>query len=166
MAYEKDKVQELIEGTIDFETLHRMLSSPKDSERFGMVLEILQEGVSWEDRILLPIGPNLFIVQRTTDKRWITKCRCGHEFGPWKENWKLNALIHVRETPESLNELYPRLMSPDPTWQVIREYFCPGCATLLEVEAPTPWYPVIHDFEPDIAGFYKEWLGSEVPEGY
>lgn len=165
MAYERDQVKELIDGTIDFDTLHRMLSSPKDAERFGMMLEILQEQVPWKDRILLPLGPNLFIVQRALDKRWVTKCRCGHEFSPWKENWKLNALIHVRETPESLNELYPRLMSPDPGWQVFREYFCPGCASLLEVEAPTPWYPVIHDFEPDIVGFYRDWLGLEVPQG-
>jgi acetone carboxylase gamma subunit len=31
------------------------------------------------------------------------------------------------------------------------------------VEAPTPWYPVVHDFEPDIDTFYKDWLGLPVP---
>jgi hypothetical protein len=31
-------------------------------------------------------------------------------------------------------------------------------------EAPTPWYPVIHDFEPDIDTFYRDWLGIPVPE--
>ena len=35
---------------------------------------------------------------------------------------------------------------------------------MLDVEAPTPWYPVIHDFEPDIDAFYKEWLDMPVPE--
>jgi len=47
---------------------------------------------------------------------------------------------------------------------VYREYFCPECGTLHEVEAPTPWYPVIHDFEPDIETFYREWLSLQVPE--
>lgn len=63
-----------------------------------------------------------------------------------------------------MEEIYPRLMTPTSTWQVSREYFCPQCATLHDVEAPTPWYPVIRDFEPDIDTFYKDWLGMAVPE--
>ena len=63
-----------------------------------------------------------------------------------------------------MNEVYPKLMSPDPEWQVLREYYCPGCASLLEVEAVTPWYPVIHDFEPDIDTFYNEWMKMELPK--
>ncbi|MCG2657473.1 MAG: acetone carboxylase subunit gamma, partial [Hydrogenophaga sp.] len=39
----------------------------------------------------------------------------------------------------------------------------PTCGTLHDVEAPTPWYPVIHDFEPDIEAFYKEWVNLPVP---
>ncbi|MDU7522871.1 MAG: acetone carboxylase subunit gamma [Roseomonas mucosa] len=45
-----------------------------------------------------------------------------------------------------------------------REYFCPLSGDLLDVEAPTPWYSIIHDFEPDIDTFYKKWLGLDVPE--
>ena len=55
-------------------------------------------------------------------------------------------------------------MAPDPAWQVYREYCCPDCGVLLDVEAPTPWYPVLHDFEPDIPTFYRDWLGLAVPE--
>ena len=29
---------------------------------------------------------------------------------------------------------------------------------------PGIWYPVIHDFEPDIDSFYQDWLGIELPE--
>ena len=43
-------------------------------------------------------------------------------------------------------------------------HYCPSCGTMHDVEAPTPWYPVIHDFEPDIETFYKEWVGLPVPE--
>jgi hypothetical protein len=53
-------------------------------------------------------------------------------------------------------------MAPDTKWQVYREYYCPVCATQHDVEAPTPWYPVVHDFEPDIDTFYKEWLGRRL----
>jgi acetone carboxylase gamma subunit len=33
----------------------------------------------------------------------------------------------------------------------------------LEVEAVPPGYPVLHEFLPDIEGFYRGWLGREVP---
>ena len=56
------------------------------------------------------------------------------------------------------------LMAPDTQWQVYREYYCPTCGTMHDVEAPTPWYPVIHDFEPDIEAFYKEWVKLPLPE--
>jgi acetone carboxylase gamma subunit len=47
----------------------------------------------------------------------------------------------------------------------IREYICPGCATLLEVDAVPPGWPVIFDFLPDLEGFYEEWLGRPLPNG-
>ena len=54
-------------------------------------------------------------------------------------------------------------MGGDPRWNHLREYFCPGCKTLLEVEAVPPGYPVVHDFLPDLEGFYTEWLRRELP---
>ena len=91
------------------------------------------------------------------------KCDCGHEFCDYRENWKLEALINVRDTVESLREIYPDKMHGDPEWNSLREYFCPGCKTLLEVEAVPPGYPVIHDFVPDLEGFYEDWLGRPLP---
>ena len=38
--------------------------------------------------------------------------------------------------------------------------FCPQCGTLHEVEAAAPGYPIVHDFEPDLEGFYRDWLGK------
>lgn len=34
---------------------------------------------------------------------------------------------------------------------------------LLETEAVPPGYPVMHEYLPDVEGFYKGWLGREVP---
>lgn len=164
MAFTKEKVRDLINGTIDDDTYQQMLTRPKDNERFFTYLEILQEQVPWDDKIVLPLGPKLFIVQQPADKRWVIKSWSGHVFCNWNENWKMHALIRVRDTQEKMEELYPKLMAPSVEWQVIREYIDPVSGELLDVEAPVPWYPVIHDFEPDIDTFYKEWLGVDVPE--
>ncbi|MDA5108001.1 acetone carboxylase subunit gamma [Brevibacillus thermoruber] len=161
--YDKRTIEELIDGTIDFFKLKEMLSHFKDPERFDTYLGILQERVPWEERILLPAGLHLYIVQKESGDR-IVKCDCGHEFCDYRDNWKLHALIYVRDTEEKLEELYPKLLAPDPQWQVIREYYCPSCGVQLEVENVTPWYPVIKDFEPDIDAFYEEWLGRPVPQ--
>ncbi|GAA9305210.1 hypothetical protein BTM391_13380 [Helicobacter pylori] len=109
------------------------------------------------------MGPHLFVVQ-DSQKKWVIKCSCGHAFCAPEENWKLHANIYVRDTAEKMEEVYPKLLASDTNWQVYREYICPDCGILLDVEAPTPWYPVIHDFEPDIEAFYKDWLGIQPPE--
>lgn len=164
MSYEKGKIEELIDGKIDWPSLHTMLSTPKDQDRFKTYLEILQERASYPDKIVLPYGLHINIVQRPADKKWVLKCDCGHEFCGWKENYKLHTRIRVRETAADMDEIYPKLMSPHPDWQVIREHYCPECATMLDVEAPTPWYPILHDWQPDVDAFYKDWVNLEVPE--
>jgi acetone carboxylase gamma subunit len=62
-----------------------------------------------------------------------------------------------------LQEVYPPMMHSDPEWMVLREFYCPGCASLLEVEAVPPGYPIIQDFQPDLETLYKEWLGEDLP---
>jgi acetone carboxylase gamma subunit len=91
---------------------------------------------TWKEPILLPIGEHLYIVQKGNER--IVKCDCGHEFGSYTENWKLNAHIFVQETEVLLQELYPGAKAPDPTLQELREFICPDCGTLLEVEALPP----------------------------
>jgi acetone carboxylase gamma subunit len=54
------------------------------------------------------------------------------------------------------------MMHSDPEWMELREFYCPGCFALLEVEAVPPGYPVLFDFQPDIDGLY-EWLGLPLP---
>jgi acetone carboxylase gamma subunit len=66
----------------------------------------------------------------------------------------------VRDSEEALREIYPNSDLPDPEWMEIREFICPECGTLHEVEAAAPGYPIVHDFEPDLEGFYRDWLGQ------
>ncbi|MFP6560654.1 acetone carboxylase subunit gamma [Paraburkholderia sp. B3] len=163
-TYTREQIRNLVDGKLDWDTTLRMLSMPKDGERFQMYIDALQQKLGWKERIVLPLGPHLYIVQQPATKKWVTQCDCGHVFGDYRENWKLHANIFVRDTEEAMDEVYPRLMAPDTQWQVYREYYCPTCGTMHDVEAPTPWYPVVHDFEPDIDAFYSEWVKLPVPE--
>ena len=152
----QDTIRELMEGTLPWPQTRRIMSSYKDEDRFWTVLAVLQERVGWSERILLPIGDHLFIVQGERGR--VTKCECGQEFGPYRRNWKLGAHIRVRNTPDALRELYPTSDIPDPAWMELREFICQDCGTLHEVEACAPGYPIVHDFEPDLEGFYRDWL--------
>ncbi len=162
MRVDKQMLADLIDERLPRNTVHAIQSSFKDPGRFDTYLELLQERVAWEDPIILPFGEHLYVVAKP-DGRRVIKCDCGHEFCEVEHNWKLEALIYVRDTDEKLADIFPRMMHGSPQWSQIREYFCPGCMTQLEVEAVPPGYPVIHDFVPDIDGFYEEWLGRSVP---
>lgn len=160
--YSKKEIEDLIDGKLPFSMIHTMLSNFKDPDRFDKYVEILQEKVPWDETILLPYGLHLYIVQKPNGQQTV-KCDCGHEFGSYKINWKLNASIRIRNSDAGLQEIYPEMMHCDPEWMELREYFCPGCWSLLEVEAVPPGYPVVFDFLPDLETFYKEWFNRELP---
>ncbi|HTY55910.1 MAG TPA: acetone carboxylase subunit gamma [Candidatus Binataceae bacterium] len=160
-TYPKDLIRDLIDGRLPWPTTKQVMSDFKDAGRFETYIEILQERVSWQERILLPLGEHLYIVQK--GKARIVKCDCGHEFGPYTENWKLSASIFVRDTDEKLEEIYPGARKCDPDWMEIREYCCPGCQTQLETEAVVPGYPIVFDFVPDLEAFYRDWLKKPLP---
>lgn len=161
-SYSRDVIRDLVSGQLPWHQTKRIMSAYKDEDRFLKVIEVLQERVRWTEPILLPISDHLFIVQ--SKKGRITKCECGHEFGDYRRNWKLKACINVRDTTKSLREIYPNSDIPDPKWMEIREFICPSCATIHEVEACAPGYPIVHDFQPDLEGFYADWLKRPLPE--
>jgi acetone carboxylase gamma subunit len=157
-----ETLRDLVDERLPRSQVRAIQSSYKDPDRFDQYVALLQDRVAWQERIVLPFGEHLYVVSKG-DGEYTIKCDCGHEFCDYRDNWKLEALINVRDSEQSLREIYPEKMSGDPEWNHLREYFCPGCRTLLEVEAVPPGYPVIHDFLPDLEGFYSEWLGRELP---
>ena len=187
MKLDRETLRDLVDERLPRSQVRAIQSSHKDADRFDKYVAILQDRVAWDDQIVLPFGEHLYIVKKrrpsaeategeqpadpsaeaTKDRRsegaYVVKCDCGHEFCDYRQNWKLEALIYVRETEEELREIYPELMHGDAAWNALREYFCPGCKTLLEVEAVPPGYPVVHDFVPDLEGFYEDWLGRPLP---
>jgi acetone carboxylase, gamma subunit len=162
MKLDSGTLRDLVDERLPRGQVRAIQSAFKDPDRFDGYLSLLAERVPWDDPIVLPFGEHLFIVAKGGG-RYAVKCDCGHEFCSPEDNWKLEALIRVRDSEQSLREIYPAKMHGDPAWNVLREYFCPGCKALLEVEAVPPGYPVIHDFVPDLEGFYEQWLGRPLP---
>jgi len=138
-------------------------SGYKDPDRFEKWIALLQQRVDWDDPIVLPIGEGLNVVRRRDDGEVVIRSDAGHDFCRFEENWKAHAPVFVRDTDELLREIYPRMGHCDPEWMELREFYCPRSGRMLETEAVTPGYPVVHDFLPDIEGFYRGWLGREVP---
>jgi len=162
MEYSREDLTDLFEGRLTWDKVKSIMSKPKDDDRFEKYVVILQDRVPWSERILMPMGEHLYIVEKGQDR--IVKCDCGQEFGDWRRNWKLSALILVRDDAEKMEEIYPGFKSPDPGLCEIREFICPGCGTLLKVDSTPTGYPIVFDILPDIDSFYREWLGRPLPE--
>ena len=162
MSYSKEDLKDLYDGILPWEKTFEIMSKPKDDDRFDKYIAILQERVSYSEKILMPLGDHLNVVDKAGER--IVKCDCGQEFGDWRQNWKLNALIFCRDDKAKLEEIYPGIKCPDPDVCEVREFYCPNCGNLLKVEAVPVGYPIIFDALPDIDSFYREWLGRPLPE--
>jgi N-methylhydantoinase B/acetone carboxylase alpha subunit len=158
---EKETLADLLDEKLERRTVKDIQSGYKDPDRFDKWLAVLQERVPYDDPIVLPCGEGLNIVR--AGGGLVIRCDCGHDFCGHAENWKMHALMFVRDSDELLREVYPERGHCDPAWQELREFYCPSCARQLEVEAVAPCYPIVHEFLPDVEGFYRGWLGRDVP---
>ncbi|MBI2528520.1 MAG: acetone carboxylase subunit gamma [Candidatus Rokubacteria bacterium] len=145
-------LQQLLDGEVPDATLQEIQSRPKEENRFEKILEIEQGRVPWHERIVVPLQEHLYVVLRRGDL--IVKCACGHEFGDYRRNWKLGASVYERDCRDG--EIYQGPRAADPDWMILREFYCPGCDSLLDTEAVPPGYPFTFAALPDIAGFYSE----------
>jgi N-methylhydantoinase B/acetone carboxylase alpha subunit len=162
-ALERETLEALLDERLSRREVKEIQSGYKDPDRFSKWIAVLQDRVPWEDPIVLPLGEALYAVRRRSDGELVVRSEAGHDFCRADENWKMRAVIFVRDSDELLGEVYPRLAHCDPEWMELREFYCPRSGRMLEVEAVTPGYPVVHDFLPDIEGFYRGWLGQELP---
>ena len=151
-------VERMVADDLAWEEWRQLLKLPrKDADRIHKYLKVLQRRLGFAEPILLRIADHLYIVRAAAGR--VVKCDCGHVFGDYRVNWKIAALVHVRETAESIAEVYRREnFAPEPGWSEVREYYCPGCATQLCVEVVPPGYPPIFEFLPDLDTFYRDWL--------
>jgi acetone carboxylase, gamma subunit len=152
----------LVRRELSWQELLSLMRAPKDPARFDEVLAAYQDLVEWDEQILLPLGENLFIVAK--DVTAIVKTRAGAELGSWDGNWKMECNVIIRRTREDLLEIYPEEhLTIDPDLVEIREFLCPASGTVLDVDCVPPTFPVEVDFAPDLATFYAEWLGRDLP---
>jgi acetone carboxylase gamma subunit len=161
----KDNFQRLIDGKLPWEGVKQIIrDSEEDPNRFEKYIEILQEKVSWDDKILLRISDHLYIVSKDDGER-VVKCDCGHELGDYRINWKLSCRIYARRTEEEIAEVVTIPESRHNTELVeMREFYCPGCYALLGVEVVPPGYPPTFEMFPDLDTFYRDWLETPLPD--
>lgn len=161
---DEETIKKLIDGELPWSELrNEVLPDPKDPNRFEVTREILQERVDWENPILVPINDHVFVVG--SDEGRIFKAACGQEFCSVEENWKHHTRVRVREGKDELADLYTEWQAPSTEWQFqLREFLCPNCLALLDVEAVPVGYPVQQKFEPDIDVFYEEWRDEPAPD--
>ncbi|MBA2764777.1 MAG: hydantoinase B/oxoprolinase family protein [Thermoleophilaceae bacterium] len=159
----KELLADLVDEKLSRRAVHDIQSGHKDPDRFDKWVELLQERVGYDDQIVLPFGEGLNIVRRASDGELVIRTDGGHDLCAWNENWKMHAVMFVRDTDELYQEIYPRYSHPEGDWMELREYYCPVSGHLLDTEAVPPCYPVVHEYVPDIEGFYKGWLGREMP---
>jgi len=161
---ERETLEALLDERLSRREVKDIQSGYKDPDRFEKWIAILQDRVEWDDPIVLPLGEALYVVRRRSDGELVIRSEAGYDFCRYDENWKMHAVVFVRNDEETLGEIYPKMAHCDPEWMELREFYCPKSGRQLEVEAVTPGYPVVHDFLPDIEGFYSGWLGREVPQ--
>jgi N-methylhydantoinase B len=160
-SLEPETLGALLDEKLSRPEVKTIQSGYKDRDRFEKWIALLQERAPYEEPIVLPLGEGLNVVR--SGGELAVRCDCGHDFCAPDRNWKMEALVFVRDDAETLGEIFPGLAGPDPDWCELREFYCPSCARQLETEAIAPGYPVVHEFLPDIEGFYRGWLGREMP---
>jgi acetone carboxylase gamma subunit len=94
------------------------------------------------------INESLRIEGRGTDAA--IHCRCGHRIGPASENYKLHALMREGPVQNAGPWVDPHGLGGDRF--VCREFFCPGCATLLDVEIAQRGEPILWDVHLAVPG--------------
>ena len=159
----RETLADLLDEKLSRRAVKDIQSSIKDPDRFEKWLEVLQERVDYDDRIVLPYGEGMNIVRRAADGELVIRTDAGADLCRWDQNWKMHAPMFVRDSDELYREIYPELGHPEGEWQELREFYCPLSGRLLETEAVPPGYPVMHEYLPDIEGFYKGWLGRDIP---
>ena len=161
--YDRSTIRDLVARRLAPQHIQHMQMAPSDPDRFDNYVAVREELAHHSDAIVLPLTERLDIVDH--GGRPEVRCQCGQSFGDYRENWKLRSAIFVRDSTELLAEVYGEDHGYDPALVEFREYVCPGCGGLLDLETVPPGTPVIFEFLPDLATFYRDWLGREPPIG-
>jgi acetone carboxylase, gamma subunit len=145
-------IADLLRGRLSSEEIERLQRQPKDPDRLAKVLHAEQVRLGWSQPIVAVLQEHLLVVEKDDGSR-VTRCDCGQEFGDYRRNWKESALVYERDPLDE--QVYRGPRAADPAWTVLREFYCPGCATQLDVEVVPRGYPFVFNFVPDIEGYER-----------
>ena len=158
----REVTRSLVHRELAWPDLFKLMRDPKSPDRFDEMIAVRQAMVPWKNRILLPLGENLFIVAK--NGKAIIKTLAGAELCAWNENWKMHCRVRIRKNSADFNKIFPpEHMTIDPELVEIREWICPKSGMLIDVDCVPPTYPVEIDFTPDLEAFYTDWLGRKLP---
>ena len=149
-GYSDALINALVQGGLSSEEIGGLQRQEKDAGRREQVLRLEQQRLGWSEPILVCLQEHLYVVERE-DRSRVVRCDCGQEFGDYRQNWKEAALIYERDGSGEPLFRGPRVADPD--WTVLREFYCPGCATQLDVEVVPRGYPFIFNFQPELAAW-------------
>jgi acetophenone carboxylase len=90
-------------------------------------------------------------------RTWV--CRnCGEELIDAEQNYKRGCLVNERDPREVHRPLVEKEydFAHDPEWVRIVEFYCPGCATMVENEYLPPGHPITNDIDLDVDALVAE----------
>jgi acetone carboxylase, gamma subunit len=78
--------------------------------------------------------------------------RCGQSLGHADKSYKEGCLVAVRSPTEIWQPIVEgrTTLTYDQEWVKLVEFYCPGCACMIEVEMLPPGHPISHDIELDL----------------
>jgi acetone carboxylase, gamma subunit len=92
------------------------------------------------------------------EEKWCCN-RCGRVLVSARENYKKGCLVYDRDPRTIYKPVVDEgTFSPDPEVCRIIEFYCPGCAVMIENEVLIPGHPITYDIEPDIDALKKKYL--------
>ena len=82
--------------------------------------------------------------------------KCGRELISAKENYKNGCLVYERDLRTLYEPVEDDSFAPDPDICRLVEFYCPGCAVMIENEVLPPGHPITHDIELDMDKFKQK----------
>lgn len=110
--------------------------------------EITEKGLKYIGKVgirekLFSLTPYVDIVIDEKGRRLAVCSKCGFVYCEANNNFKLYCLVYEREP----SDFWPGRLAYDKDWCIFREFYCPSCASQVEVEAVPPGSPIIHNYE-------------------
>jgi len=90
--------------------------------------------------------------------------RCGRELISARDNYKKGCLVYDRDPRSIYNPVLENgSFAPDPEICRIVEFYCPGCAVMIENEVLPPGHPITHDIDLDVDRLKRKYADKQVP---